>query len=158
MLRSDNPFKSYSSLHILHWPVGVLSAPTHLRVYRLSPGGISKLTRYINCMQNFRLVARSEMFCTNNMDYSRQRTRRETFITDTFTPTSPLLALRRHYYSRDVITAIGFLTVGYFSFHTSTEYTCTWCFGFLSAFSATKSPICFLRSVLSSARITIEPG
>src|SRR6218665_3662135 len=74
MLRSDNPFKSYSSLHILHWPVGVLSAPTHLRVYRLSPGGISKLTRYINCMQNFRLVARSEMFYTNNMDYKGEST------------------------------------------------------------------------------------
>ena len=35
----------------------------HLRVYRLPPGGISKPSRYINCMQNLKLVAESEIFC-----------------------------------------------------------------------------------------------
>jgi len=28
MLRSDNPIKNYSSLHISYWLVGALSAPT----------------------------------------------------------------------------------------------------------------------------------
>ena len=46
---------------------GVWEPRHHLKVYRLSPGGISKLTGYINCMQNFKLVAISEMFCTDNM-------------------------------------------------------------------------------------------
>ena len=41
---------------------GVRALRPHLRVYRLCSGGISKLTRHINCMQNFRLVAGSDTF------------------------------------------------------------------------------------------------
>src|SRR6218665_2014354 len=63
MLRSGNAIKSYSSLHILHWLVGVLSAPTTFEglqvVYQWN---FEAYYRYINCMQNFRLVARSEIF------------------------------------------------------------------------------------------------
>src|SRR6218665_3780413 len=37
MIISDNPIKSYSSLHISHWPVGVLTAHTSFFIQLLSP-------------------------------------------------------------------------------------------------------------------------
>lgn len=74
--RTPNIFvKSYNSLHVSHWPMGVLSVRPHMRVYRLSPGGISKLrsTRHINFMHSFRLVAGNEMFYINNLVSRRCR-------------------------------------------------------------------------------------
>src|SRR6218665_3912128 len=37
MIRSGNPIKSYRSLHISHWPVGVLTAPTSFFTQLLFP-------------------------------------------------------------------------------------------------------------------------